>query len=619
MQDAMNGIGTPYRVLFEPSGVSCEATEGETLLHTAHANGIALRSDCGGGGACGKCKLFVFPLENASAPSPKELEVLSPDELAQGMRLACQSRPSGPLTATVPAYSLDAGTAVGKTGVKGRFPVQPAVERILLKGGPPPEDGPRDLAASLAEKGREIGKAVAFKENPSLQDLSRPFAYEGDITLVSHIERGVTAVLPGHRRRSLGIAIDIGTTTLAAYLCDLTEGAVLTSEASANPQRRFGEDVISRIAFADNQPDGLDILHEMVVEELNRLIRRCLATAKAEKEDVDEVSVVGNPTMEQLFASIHPHSLGRAPYLPVSLAPAPLRAGEVGLDLHPAANVYLFPVISGFVGGDTLAVILADRPHEREEISLIVDIGTNGEVVLGNRRGLFVTSCATGPAFEGAQIACGMRAVAGAIHRVAIDPSTCSVKWDLIGGTDREKPRGICGSGIIDAVAEMGRAGLLLSSGRMREGMPGVVTDGKGIGREFVLVSKSESVAGRNISIALSDIRQVQLAKAALYSGIALLMQKAGIDRIDRMLLTGAFGARFNWKNAMSIGMLPQIQTSASTVENAAGVGAVMALLDHARRKEASDLAQRIQVLELAGDPDFQTVFPMSMTFPFGE
>jgi uncharacterized 2Fe-2S/4Fe-4S cluster protein (DUF4445 family) len=441
---------------------------------------------------------------------------------------------------------------------------------------------------------------------------------KGAITLVNHLQKGVTAALPGHRDASLGVALDLGTTTVAAYLCDLTTGTMLASAASLNPQRRFGEDVISRISMANEHENGLTDLQGLMAEAVNFLIGRCLDQIGASREDIDEVTAVGNTTMEQIFGGLHPHGLGVVPYMPATRSPLDLRAAELGLDLSPGVNLHLFPVISGFVGGDTMGVILADKPHQRDENCLIVDIGTNGEVVLGNRQGLWVTSCATGPALEGAQLSCGMRAVSGAIHRVDIDPATYEFKCQVLGDEQTTRPLGICGSGIIDAVAAMRRVGLLLPTGRFNEGMPGVHCDQKGIGRKVVLAPADQSGTGEDIIISLKDIRQIQLAKAALAVGIEFLMRRMGIERLDRTVLTGAFGARFDWRNAVTIGMLPQAVLAGEVLpmDNLAGVGAIMALLDRKARSEAAELAGHIRFLELAQEPDFAVRFPESTTFP---
>ncbi|MCJ7830815.1 MAG: ASKHA domain-containing protein, partial [Desulfobacterales bacterium] len=482
---------------------------------------------------------------------------------------------------------------------------------------PPAEDPARDLAAHVGTCARQRhNKTLAFRDPDALRGLSRPYARRGPITLVNHLRRGVTAVLEGARTTSLGVALDVGTTTLAAYLCDLPTGRVVASAAAANPQRRFGEDVISRIAHADATPTGTETLQRLVNAEINTLVDGCLATAGAGRTDVDEVTVVGNPTMQQIFAGLHPHSLGFSPYLPVCRAPHDLRAADLGLSLNPGTPVHVFPVISGFVGGDTVGGVLADRPHEREEITLLVDIGTNGELVLGNRQMLWATSCATGPALEGAHIDCGMRAAAGAVHRVQIDPATQRARWEVLGNS--APPQGICGSGIIDAIAGMRLAGLLLDSGRIREGRPGVDTDERGIGRRFVLIPSGETATGQDIFISLGDVRQIQLAKAALSVGIQLLMRRAGIDRIDRMVLTGAFGARFDWRNAVAIGMLPDgdLCGRVEVVENAAGQGAIMALVDRDQRDAALALAERMRFIELAEDPAFALEFPAATAFP---
>ncbi len=606
-----------FRVTFEPMGISCRGKAGQSLLEIAADQHLPIRSDCGGQGRCGKCLVAVNPPDHLCPITDTESEILSPGQQAQGYRLACQATLRGPVNVTIPEEGLDTAEGIGKTGVHGSFSLDPMVRRrqvTVPRLSNSKEPVSRDFLSHLID----TDTALRVREPSVLRTLSRPEFYRGDITLVNHQEKGVTAVFPGKRDRSLGVAVDIGTTTLAIYLCDIVTGKVIDSAASANPQRRFGEDVISRITHANEHASGLETLQKTVVDEINALMARCLETCGADRDDVDEVCVVGNTTMVQIFMGVHPHGLGFSPYLPVSCEPQNIRAGDLGLDLNPAANVFVFPVISGFVGGDTVGVILSERPHDREEISLIVDIGTNGEVVLGNRNGLWATSCATGPALEGAHIACGMRAAAGAIHRVRIDPDSYRVDCDILGNNDTEHARGLCGSGIIDTVAYMRKAGLLLSSGRIQEGLPGVITDEKQIGREFVLVPAGNSANGRAIALTLGDVRQIQLAKAALFVGIKLLMQTAGLDHFDRLVLTGAFGARFDWKNAVSIGMLPEVgpHTKVKTVSNAAGRGAIMALLDRNLRQEVISLAKQVRFIELAEDPNFALEFPAATLFP---
>ncbi len=611
-----------YRIKFEPMGIQSEVDADTSVASAAENMNVPIRADCGGKGLCGKCLVIADPSCNLSALSESESDILSPEEIKKSFRLACQARVQGDLTVTIPEQMTDSREARGKTGLKGKYPVDPMVERIVLRKGelPEPRHGVQmDLASWMAQRATmAAGHDVCIEDLGALRQLSLPAATDGEITLVNHEKKGVTAVLSGKRPKSLGLAVDMGTTTLAAYLCDLHNGEILSSAASVNPQRRYGEDVISRIAMADQREDGLRVLNQLIIDGINYLLKRCVEEVGDSPEDIDEVTLVGNTTMERIFIGFHPHGLGVSPYLPVLSSPRDLRAEEVGLELNPGTNVYLFPVISGFVGGDTIGAIIADAPFLREGICLIVDIGTNGELVLGNRDGLWTTSCATGPAFEGAQISCGMRAVSGAIHQVDVDPSTGSPLCSVLGDGDSIAPLGICGSGLIDAIAVMRKIGVLLENGRLKEGMEGVISDETGIGREYVLVPAEKSGTGKNISIMLKDVRQFQLAKSALYVGIELLMKHSGVETVERIVLTGAFGTKFNWKNAVDIGMLPPeaVKGEVLSLDNLAGVGAIMVLLDKKQRDEAARLASMTRFIELAMDPEFNTRFPEATVFP---
>jgi uncharacterized 2Fe-2S/4Fe-4S cluster protein (DUF4445 family) len=609
-----------HRVVFEPMGLSIQVTEGNTLLDAAVSLKIPIRSDCGGKGLCGKCVVQVDSDDSLSPMTEAEKDLLNVDEQASGHRLACQAQVFGPVSVAVPRGTLDIGAALGKTEIEAVFDLHPMVKRMTVgkddRGSGNGADPPADRIAFLTSGkfGRENGsKAVDIH---GLRDMANPDRFHGEVTLVNHGKRGITSVFPGARPRSLGVALDIGTTTIACYLCDMASAEVIASQASANPQRRFGEDVISRIAFCDSRESGTGILREAVVEEINGLIAGCVQKAGAEMQDVDEVTVVGNTTMQHLFCGIHPHGLGVSPYLPIFAGGLNLSAGTLGLSLNPGTNVYIFPVVSGFVGGDTLGAVVAEKPHRSKQTTLIVDIGTNGEVVLGSKDALWATSCATGPALEGAQLECGMRASPGAVHRVRYDDRS-GFDFEII-GEPSELARGLCGSGVIDAVASMLRAGIMLLSGRLREGAPGVTVDADGIGRSFELVPSTYSSAGRPVVVSLNDIRQIQLAKAALRVGIEALMRRAEVEYIDTLVLTGAFGARFDWSNAIAIGMFPDRSRfgSVRVVENAAGVGAVMALLDGRAREEAETLSRSIKFLELAQEPSFATEYPLYMSFP---
>ncbi len=424
--------------------------------------------------------------------------------------------------------------------------------------------------------------------------------------------KGLFPVNPDRKRikeTSLGVAFDIGTTTIAAYLCDLNFGRILTSRAVVNPQRQFGEDVISRIAAISEDETNFEKQQKLVAAAMNDLIRSCLKTTGNAKADVDEITVVGNTTMEHILRGLNPRSIGISPYLPITKSSVLTCALDLGLDLLPGTPAYIFPVISGFLGGDILSALLADRSYQRKETTLIIDIGTNGELMLCSGKGMWATSCATGPALEGAQISCGMRATSGAVSKVYLDPDAENrILYETIGNV---APIGICGSGIIDALAAMRKTKVTLENGTFNPDKPGVICDEKGMGKKFML-------PGSDIHITLKDVRQVQLAKAALFVGIESLLKKAGVKKVDRTLLTGAFGARFNWQNARDIGMLPQgiCKGKIGSVQNMAGTGAVIALLDKNRRTQIETIARKISFLDLSCEPDFTFKFSGATQFP---
>ena len=614
-------MANSFRITFEPAGIAVEAEQGTDLLSAAANRNIPIRSDCGGKGLCGKCRVMVEPADNLSPPAETELAVLTADQVASGYRLACQATLRGPVRVIIPAQMADSREARGKSGITGRYGVEPSLSRILLPEAAfsVREQGvAQSISGWLAERARAVTRQETLFQNPhAIRQLSRIPDPTGELTLVDHADSGITAVISGRRPAGFGVAVDIGTTTLAAYLCDLTTGEVLTAEAAVNPQRRYGEDVISRIAFADENPAGLETMNRLVVEAVDGLIGECLKKSGYDREDVDEIAVVGNTTMEQIFGGFHPHGLGVTPYMPAARRFPALCAADLGLKLNPGAPVHLFPVISGFVGGDTLGAILADALYERAEITLIVDIGTNGEVVLGNRDQIWATSCATGPALEGAQIACGMRAVSGAIHKVHENPKGEAFRYEVL-GQNGTPPVGICGSGIIDAMAVLRRNGVIRPNGRLNESHPGVVSDEKGIGRKFILAPAAETGSGSDIAVTLQDVRQIQLAKSALALGIRFLMRQAGVASVERTILTGAFGARFDWRKAVDIGMLPQEVASGQVLpmDNLAGVGAVQALLNRTRRAEAGTVSRQVRFIELAEAPDFAVKFAEWTAFP---
>ena len=537
-----------FEITFNPFKTSGRVKKDATVFEAAAQLGVALRSDCGQQGTCGKCRVMVDNPANLTPPGKHERTLLPASRLDAGHRLACQARLTGPVTVTVPRSLRSDQEVFTKTAVEGTF-------------------------------------------------------------AVNDVNRGVTANCKGNQTSSLGIAMDIGTTTLAVYLCDLISGRVLSAAAAANPQRRLGEDVIARIAAIRADKSSLEKQQTLVTTALNDLIKSCLSAAGQVTAAVDDLTVVGNTTMEHILAGLNPGSIGLAPYRPVTCKPVLTAARNLDLDLLPTTPVYIFPVISGFLGGDILAALLADRPYERRGTTLLIDIGTNGELLLCNGRDLWATSCATGPALEGAQISCGMRASAGAVSRVTLDPVRPDrILFETVGNKD---PIGICGSGMIDALAAMRRAGITRPDGSFNPDGPGVHCDDQGVGRTFRL-------PGSSLHIALKDVRQVQLAKAALRVGIQALLKHAGVTRLDRTVLTGAFGAAFNWHSARDIGLLSpgDLHGEVDSVPNLAGIGAIMALLNQQRRAEIEALALEIKCLDLAAEPDFTNRFSEATRFP---
>lgn len=604
------------RALLEPLGLKVDYEPGATVLEITQKAGLFLRADCGGQGFCGKCQVKAAPSENLSPPNGVEEAALEADQLREGYRLACQCRAHGQVTITLPA-GLDKGEgALGKTGLTGQFPPDPMVSRRVF--APTGELRLEDHAMGdlVSWMGQGLGQMDLRFSRAALAGLAQPAAYKGPLTLVAHREMGVTAVWPGVRKASLGLAVDLGTTTAAGYLCDLAAGRILAAAGQANPQRRYGEDVISRIKYADTAPDNLAALSRLAVETVDALAARLLQQVGAGPEELDEVCLVGNTTMQHLFCGLSPCSLGHAPYLPVSKGALDLSAGELGLSLPAGVNVHVFPVMAGFVGGDAVAAALAEEVRGRAGSLLVVDIGTNGELVLMKGEDCWAISCATGPALEGAHISCGVRAAPGAVHKVAEDGPD-ALACSILGGGENPAV-GLCGSGLIDAVAALRRQGRMRANGRLVEGAPGVESDEKGIGRFVQILPGAACHEGRPLRLALDDVRQLQLAKAALSVGIEIMLEQAGVDRVDTTVLTGAFGSRFNWRNAVDIGLLPKQAASGQVlaVENAAGAGAVMALVNRGYRARADELAQKARVIELSMEPEFSMRFAMGANFP---
>jgi uncharacterized 2Fe-2S/4Fe-4S cluster protein (DUF4445 family) len=410
-------------------------------------------------------------------------------------------------------------------------------------------------------------------------------------------------------------------------LCDLRTGAVLATRAAMNPQVRYGEDLMSRVSYAMREPQGTERMHRAIQRTLNELAEQACGAAEVALDDVLDAVIVGNPIMIHLALGIDPTGLGAAPFAPAVSGALDRRAADVGLRLHPAGRVHILPCIAGHVGADHVAVLLAEAPHESDEMSLVVDVGTNAEISVGNRQRLVCASSPTGPAFEGAQITHGQRAAPGAIERVRIDHETQAPRWKVIGQEAWIEPRqilpasdratGICGSGIIEGIAELRMAGLLRPDGLFDEARASSRLRRRGRTFEYVLVNAADSASGADIVITQNDVRAIQLAKAALFAGASLLMRRLGLTRIDRVLLAGAFGSFISPLHAMVLGLIPDCDLSRVTaVGNAAGDGARIALLNRDARREAERLAGWVEHIQIATDPAFQDTFVAAMSLP---
>jgi len=639
MSTSVDHEASTYTVIFQPSGRRGRVSPDQSLLEVARDLGVELESACGGNGKCGKCRVRIESAvddravgEIVSPPTDAEEQLLGPTALADGLRLACQTHARGDLRVFVPVESRRADQVVRKAAGDRTVPLDPAVKcyRVALK--PPTLHDPladaERLQAALAEQHGVTDLTFDLEALRALPGVAREAQWElFVITWQGGIAGGCIvdirpAADPGH---VLGLAVDVGTTTVAAYLVDLITGEVLATESAMNPQVAFGDDVISRLYHALHNDDGSRELQETLIAEVNNLARRAVESRGAAPEDIYDVVMVGNTAMHHLFLGIDPHSLGTAPFTPAVQGSIDAKASLLGLQFNAGCRAHILPVEAGFVGADNVAAVIAEEPYKQDEAILIVDIGTNGELVLGNRDRMVSASCATGPALEGAHIEFGMRAAPGAIERIRIDPETLDVQFKVIGleGWSTEHPaeeigaRGICGSGIIEAAAEMAKAGVILTGGGFNPDLTHervVLEDGRP--RKFMIAKPEETAIGRAITVSLKDIRSIQLAKGALRAGAEILARTYGVEKPARVLLAGAFGSYIDKHRALEIGMLPSVEPEqVVTVGNSAGDGARFALVSVEKRREAEWVARNVEYVELATDQDFQAEYMEAMYF----
>jgi uncharacterized 2Fe-2S/4Fe-4S cluster protein (DUF4445 family) len=559
--------------------------------------------------------------DRLTAPAETEAEYHGRRPLLAGFRLGCAAHIQDDVVIDVPAESQVHRQVVRKRAGVESLPVDPVVRLHYIEvtepdPASPTGDAERVLAA-LSSEWDLLDLEFESHVLPRLQETLR----RGDWKITAAVRYGkdIVGVWPGFRDLALGVAFDVGSTTIAGHLCDLFSGSVLASAGRMNPQIRFGEDLMSRVSYIMMNEGGEERLTSAVREAIDSLIGDLVAEAGFAREDVLEVTLVGNPIMHHLALGFDPRQLGTAPFALVTTAALETKAGDIGLNVHEGAMVYTLPCIAGHVGADAAAVTLSEGPHRQDETMLVVDVGTNAEIVLGNRERLLAASSPTGPAFEGAQISSGQRAAPGAIERVRINRETLDPRirvigqdaWSDEGGFDPSQVTGICGSGIIEAVAELYLAGILTSDGVViDEGRsPRLVSHGRTFA--YLLCDEPE------ILITQNDVRAIQLAKAALRAGCDLLMEHLDVQTVDQIRLAGAFGSHIDPIYAMALGMIPDCDPArVSAAGNAAGMGAMMALLSGESRREIEAVAAKVEKIETAVEPAFQEKFVAAMAIP---
>jgi uncharacterized 2Fe-2S/4Fe-4S cluster protein (DUF4445 family) len=629
-------------ILFQPSGRRGKVEVGKNILQAAQELGVVIESLCGGKHTCGKCRVlveegvfeggtFASQRGNLSPFLEEESKFIGEKEREAGYRLACAAEVQGDVLVYLPEETRGKQQVIRKDARELAIELNPGVKAYYVELPPPSLKEPlgdfERLQRALKNDFFLQGLSI---DSPALQTLPQRLRAGGwKVTAFVWMDQEILDVQPGRAEDLYGLAVDIGTTTVAAYLCDLRTGRVKAADSMMNPQVIYGEDVMTRITDAMMNPgSGVKRLKEAITDCLNALIQSIVKSAEITPMDILEVVVVGNTAMHHFFLGIDPQHLGLSPFPPAIHHSLDIKARDLGLKIHPAANVHLLPIEAGFVGADNVGVLIAEAPYDKEEMALIIDIGTNGELVLGNKRRLISCSCATGPALEGAHLRFGMRAAPGAIERVRIDPKTLEVTYKIIGlekwsheSTPGEiQARGICGSGIIEALAEMFKAGVLEKSGRFNGSLVSPRLRKAEKGYEFVIARGEETAIGQDITVSVSDIRSVQLAKGALYAGSKIMMSILGVGRVEKVILAGAFGSSIDRERAMVLGMFPDCELeNVVSVGNAAGDGARMALLSLEKRAEANRVARKVEYIELTACPKFTEEFIGALDIPHGK
>jgi uncharacterized 2Fe-2S/4Fe-4S cluster protein (DUF4445 family) len=663
------------KVIFQPSGRRGEVERGINIIEASRQIGVDIEALCGEKKVCGKCKVrieqgsfekfgIVSSPENLSDWQKEEGKFITDAEKEQGYRLGCMAKLNGDALIFVPEESRAGKQVVSKAARDIHINWNPTVRLYTVSLTKPTFEDPlgdfERFCAALEEKHglRELeADLFALRQLPGA-------IRKGDWTATAAVwnDKEIIKFWPGEVTDYYGLGIDMGTTTVAAYFCNMRTMEVLDTVSMMNPQCKYGEDVMARITYHMQNPGGLERMSNDMIEGLNTLVKKaCEATwppkkkkrdddGKAMKDengvfvleeapeegkeylclnpsDVMDIAIGGNTAMHHILLQLDPQYVGLAPFPPVIHRSMDIKARDMGININKGSYLYVLPNEAGFVGADNVCVLIAEEPYKSEELQLIIDIGTNGELVLGNKDKLISSSCATGPALEGAQLSYGMRAAPGAIERIKIDPETHEVDYKVIGRDawrsyskpEEMKTKGICGSGILDVLAELYTAGVIAKSGRFAKEQKSdryrVNPDTKQ--KEFVIAWANETSIGKDVVITLKDIRQIQLGKGALYTGCKLMMRRMGMEKVDIIKIAGAFGTHVDRTKALIMGLFPDCDLEkVSSVGNAAGDGARAALLDKQKRKDANWVARNVEYIELTVEEDFEKQFMQSMQIP---
>ena len=659
-------------VIFQPSGRRGEVPKGTTIIEASRLLGVDIEALCGEKKVCGKCVVRIeeghfekygiqSKMSHVSDWQEEEDKYINAERREKGFRLGCVATVEDDILVFVPEESRAGKQVVSKAARDIFIEHNPAIKLYYVEVDPPSFEEPTgDFERICRGIEREYGINNLTIDIFALRQLPNALR-DGKwaVTVSVWNDKEVIRVRPGKYEHTYGLAIDVGTTTVAAYFCDLTNMDVVDTVSMMNPQCKYGEDVMARITYHMTTPDGLQRMSDDIIEGINELIDKAVANTfppkkkikkkkgeegpdeyvevpeegktylRLAREDVEDITIGFNTAMHHIFLSLDPEHVGMAPFPPVIHHSLDIKARDLGIKINPSSFMFVLPIEAGFVGADNVGVLIAEEPYKHEENQLIIDIGTNGELVLGNRHKLISSSCATGPALEGAQLAFGMRAAPGAMERIEIDPETKEVDYKVIGRDAWRKfsepkdmkAKGICGSGILDLLAELYTAGIVAKSGvfnkKALESHERFRVNPDTKQPEFVLAWAEESSIDKDIVVTQKDIRQIQLAKGALYAGCKLMVKRMGLEKVDRVKIAGAFGTHVDRTKALVMGLFPDCEIEMiEGVGNAAGDGCRAALLNVKKRVEANWCSRNVEYIELTVENSFQQEFMEAMQLP---